>query len=227
MKKDNIIIKPYRELSGIMTFLKRIKRYFKLRISLNSGLVDLQRKDFSNLHPLKDISPLYIKEMSINDENQIKEWLNIINQSFLRNWGKKDFENHIRNHGVYNVPHTYFLMDNQKYIGVVSEAVFKKNKQIGATHYLGLHKGYLGRGLGKYLILYTLYKMKEHGMKSCEVESTLEHKESLFIHFYFGFSPKTKTDYWNTPNHASGMIRHIINYKVMRIYKEWANKKAY
>ena len=215
-----------REILERAPFLRSVKRYFKSYTSLNSGLVYFRRTDFRDLPPLKDISSLYVKEMSTKDESQIDAWLTIINQSFSRSWDEKDYVRSIINHEIYDVAHTYFLMDDEKYIGVVSEAMFKKNKQVGATHYLGIDKDYLGCGLGKYLILYTLYKMKEHNLESCEGESTLEHKESVFIHFDYGFRQKTKIDYWNTPNHAPALMQAIINKKFSSIYKEWKRSKS-
>ena len=122
--------------------------------------------------------------------------------------------------------HTYFLMDDHKYIGVVSEAVFRGNKQVGVTHYLGLDKDYLGIGLGKYLILYTLHKLREHNLTSCEGESILQHKKSLFIHFDFGFLPKMSRDYWNTPDRAPALMRAITNLKFKQAYREWQRSRV-
>ena len=206
--------------------LGSVRRYLNSYTSLNSVIVYFRRADLRNLPTLKNISPLYVKEMSVSEEPQIKAWFNIINQSFSTSWGKEDYIRNIINHKIYNILHTYFLMDGEKYIGVVSEAVFKKNKQVGVTHYLGLNMDYLGRGLGKYLILYALHKMKEHGLKSCEGESSLDHKKSLFIHFDFGFCPKTKLDYWNTAKHSPVLMRAIINYMFSRLYKKWKRTKA-
>jgi len=207
-------------------FLRSVKRYLSSYTSLNSSPVYFRRTDFKDLPPLRDISPLNVKEMSKDNESQVNEWLNIINQSFSRSWGEKDYVNSIINHEIYDVHHTYFLMDYEKHIGVVSEAVFKKNKQVGVTHYLGIDKNYIGYGLGKYLILYTLHKMKVHNLKSCEGESTLEHRKSLFIHFDFGFRPKTRLDYWNTPNHAPALMQTMINHKFSSVCKEWERRRA-
>ena len=211
----------WREIFERFPFLRRFRKYCSLYTSLSSIPVYFRRIDLRDLKQLQDISPLYIKEMSINDESQVNEWLSIIDQSFSRNWEKKDYKKCIIKHEIYDVPHTYFLMDGEKYIGVVSEAVFKKNIQVGVTHYLGLDKDYLGRGLGKYLILYVLHKMKEHNLKSCEGESTLKYTVSLFIHFDLGFRPKIKLDYWNTPNNAPAVMRAITNYKFRRLYEKW------
>jgi len=219
--------KMRREILERLPFLRSIRSYFNSYTFLNSGLVYFRRADFRDLPTLQEISPLYLKEMSTNDESQVNEWLNIINQSFSRSWEKEDYIKSIINHEIYDIPHTYFLTDDEKYIGVVSEAVFKKNKQVGVTHYLGLDKDYLGRGLGKYLILYTLHKMREHNLKSCEGESTLDYKKSIFIHFDLGFRPKTKLDSWNTANHAPTLIRAIINYRFSRLYEEWEKRKAH
>jgi len=208
------------------SFFKRIRSYFNTYISLNSGLVYLQRADLRELPPLWEISPLFLKEMSINDESQVNEWLRIINQSFSRTWNREEYVKNIINHEIYEILYTYLLMDGEKYIGVVSEAIFKRNKQVGVTHYIGLDKYYLGRGLGKYLILYTLHKMREHNLKSCEAETTLDHKRSIFIHFDLGFSPKTKLNHWNTMDRTYTLKKIINNYRLKRFYYKWKRKKS-
>ncbi len=222
---NRFVTNLYRVILKKFPLLRNVIRFFIPYTSLNSSLVYFRRANFTNMPQLHDVSPLYVKEISTNDEFQINDWLKIINQSFLRRWQKKDFVKNIKNHVVYDVHHTYFLMDSKRCVGVVSEAVFKKNQQVGVTHYLGLDKNYLGCGFGKYLILFTLHKMKEHGLKSCEGESTFNYVKSLFIHFDLGFCPKYRLDYWNTANHAPILLRPIISYKLSRLYKKWQKRK--
>jgi GNAT superfamily N-acetyltransferase len=200
-----------------MTQMTRRARSF---LSSNSVPVYFRRPHLCNLPPLWDISPLYVEEMSTGDDTQIEAWLSIINRAFSRNWGRQHFLTSIVSHPVYDVAHTYFLMDDQHYVGVVSEAAFKANRGVGVTHYLGLDTAHLGRGLGKYLILYTLHKMKQHNLVSCEGESTLEHRKSLSIHFDLGFHPKTKPDHWNTPSGSATWMRAIANARLRGMYSQ-------
>ncbi len=203
----------------------KIKRRLRSWTQLNLGQVYFQLDGMNNLLPLRNISPLYIVEMQPNQPSHVESWLNIVNQAFSREWIQKQFDEAILNHPYYDVTHTYLLMDEQKCIGVVSEAVFAQNKQIGVTHYLGLDQKYLGKGLGKYLILYTLHQMHRHGLSRCEGESTLRHSESLLIHFSLGFSPKPKPDYWNTPNRVSPLTKLVTNAKYQQFYDQWVNRK--
>ena len=226
MISGNTIVKLCRRLLRRISVLRSVWRYLELCISFDSIQVRFRRTDLDDLPPLWDISPLYVREMSMNDEFQIGQWLDIINQAFSRNWEERDYAESITNHKIYDVIHTYFLMDGQKYIGVVSEAIFRGNKQVGVTHYLGLDKDYLGLGLGKYLILYTLHKLREHNLASCEGESNLQHKKSLFIHFDFGFQPETKLDYWNTPGRTPALTRAVTNLRFKRVYREWQRSRV-
>lgn len=199
-------------------FLRALKKYYIFYTSPYLCPIYFHRDGFMDLPSLPDISPLSIKKMLSDNESEINEWLIIMNQSFSRTWGKADYNKNIINHNVYDVLNTYFLMDENKYVGAVSEGVFKLNNEMGVTHYLGLDRKYLGRGLGKYLILYTLHMMKEHGLKGCEGESSLKHMESLNIHFDFGFKPKLELDYWNTPNKYPLIIKNRINVRFKSLY---------
>jgi len=162
----------------------------------DNGQVYIQNTDLSNLPALPDIGPLSMKEMTTADGRDIEAWLQIIRESFSRSLNHADFVKAIIDHPKYFVTHTYFLMRDGERIGVVSWGTFRANRQMGVTHYLGIKKSCLGRGLGRYLILYVLHKMREEGIMSCECESILDHEQSLLIHFDFGFQPKMRDD-WN------------------------------
>ncbi len=205
-------------------FLRKIKKYFSLYTSLNSGLILFQRKDLEGLQPLRDISPLYFKKMSISDESQLGAWTNVLNKAFSRNWSIEDSLKAITHNKVYDVLNTYFLMDEDTPIGIISEAVFRKNRQIGLTHYAGLDERYRNRGLGKQLLLYALHKMREHNLKSCEGESYLDFRKSLYIHFDLGFYPKNKMDYWNKEDNLPVLMRQLISYNFNRLYEKWKLK---
>ena len=175
----------------------------------NSVLVCTQA-DLNNLPPFnKDIAPLHLKEMDMEDESEIREWLKIHNDAFGRAWGFKEYQAFMLNHPYLIVTHTYFMMDESTPMGAGSVGVFKKNKEIGVGHYLGIRKNFQGRGLGKYMVLYRYHKLHEHGIRICESETTLRHKKSLLIHFDCGSRPKFRPDYWNTPDGASALLRVI------------------
>ena len=175
------------------------KRWLYYLLHPNKGQVYIQNTDLSRLPALPDIMPLSMKEMATDSEQDREAWLQIIGESFSRSLNPADFIKAITDHNEYLVEHTYFLMRDGERIGVVSWGIFRKNKKMGVTHYLGIRKSCLGRGLGKYLILYALHKMRDAGITLCECESNLEHLRSLLIHFDFGFQPKKRDD-WNVGN---------------------------
>lgn len=180
-------------------FLLPVKRWLYYLLHPNRGQVYFQNADLANLPALPDIGPLSMKEMATDNGQDIEAWLQIIGESFSQSLSHADLVKAIIDHPTYLVLHTYFLMRGEERVGVVSWGIFRRNKKMGVTHYLGIKKSCLGRGLGRYLILYILHKMREEGITSCEGESTLEHEQSLFIHFDFGFQPKQRDD-WNVPD---------------------------
>ena len=146
--------------------------------------------------------------------------------SFERDIDEKTFKNSITEHKYYDVLHTYFMVDNNLPVAIVSTARFKKNNQIGITHYLGINIKYYGKGLGKYMILYALHKLREEGYKIVEGESLLKYKKSLGIHFDFGFKPKEKIEYWNTPSNVNLISKIITRKKFNRLFKDYIASKS-
>jgi GNAT superfamily N-acetyltransferase len=191
-----------------------------------SGPVYFQKADLQKLPPLFEIAPLTVKEMDSSDTYEVHQWLEIINESFLRQLSEDDYCSSILSHAIYDVLHTYFLLDKDCYIGVVSLGVFKKNTSIAVTHYLGIRKAYLGRGLGKYLILFVLHKARDYSFASCEGESSLSHFKSIYIHFDLGFKPKEKLDYWNTPNPFPFVARVITRHRFRQLYLTWQEQRG-
>jgi len=211
----------YKKLTSLfLSVMKRVRTLF----SPNFGLVYFQCDLSKPLPPLPVIKPFYIKEMDTRNEFQIKEWLSVINQAFKTNYSRTDFEKIILTHPYYEVTHTYFLMDRDECIGTVSEAYYRNNKKIGVTHMLGIKQEHRGKNFGKYMILYVLHQLKDHGYSYCEGESRLSYKKSLHIHFDFGFYPKKKADYWNTKDNASFINQTISKLLFMLEYKKWSRQ---
>jgi GNAT superfamily N-acetyltransferase len=217
---------PMQEYKKLISLPLSVMRKLRTLFSPHFGLVYFQCDLSKPLPPLPVITPFYIKEMDVKNEFQINEWLSIMNQAFKTNSSRTDFEKIILTHPYYEVAHTYFLMDGDECIGAVSEAHYRSNKKIGVTHMLGINQEYRGKNLGKYMILYVLHQLKEHGYSYCEGESRLRHKKSLHIHFDFGFYPKKKADYWNTKDNASFINQAMSKLFFMLEYKKWRRKGA-
>lgn len=215
--------KPHHKRNRLISFLALSRRWLRFLLNPNRGQVYFHKNDLYNLPELPNISPMYIKEMATDNECEIDVWLQIIGQSFSRSLKHADYKKAIVDHNEYLVTHTYLLMQGKEYIGVVSEGVFRKDEKIGVTHYLGLKRSYLGRGLGKYLILYALHRMRDKGIEFCEGESNLEHVKSLCIHFDFGFRPKNR-DYWNVENVTPWPFNIITYRRFCALYSNWQKK---
>jgi GNAT superfamily N-acetyltransferase len=202
--------------------IKRIVNYF--RINKNSIII-LKCDDLRNIPELPKIN-FTIRSMNINSQSDIDNWLEIMRISFKRsNLSNKDFFNNIIQHPNYSVIETFFLIDDVKPIAIVSAGYFKKNNKMGVTHYLGISQEYKGQKLGKYMILYALHYLRKNGFNQCEVESYLKYKESLGIHFNFGFKPKTKFENWNTFVNSNPISKNLTKSALLKFYKNFYKNK--
>jgi len=217
--------KPHPENNRRSPFMLPARRWLHYLRHPNSGQVYIQNADLSHLPALPDIMPLSMKEMATDNEQDIEAWLQIIGESFSRSVNRADFIKAIIDHNEYLVERTYFLMRDEEPIGVVSWGIFRRNKKMGVTHYLGIKKYYSGRGLGKYLILYTLHKMRDEGITLCECESKLEHGKSLLIHFDFGFQPKER-DEWNVENITPWPFNILARRRFRALYDRWQKERG-
>ncbi len=202
--------------------IKRIVNYF--RINKNSIII-LKCDNLGNVPELPNIK-YSIRSMNINSQSDIDYWLEIMRVSFNRsNISKKDFYDNVIQHPYYSVIETFFLVDGVKPIAIVSAAYFKKNNKIGVTHYLGISQEYKGQKLGKYMILYALHYLRKNGFNQCEAESYLKYKESLGIHFNFGFKPKTKFENWNTFDNSNLISKILTKSVLLKFYKNFYKNK--
>ena len=167
------------------------------------------------------IVALYSKTIpQIDLESTILQCSNQLNVS-----ANIDFYDNVIQHPYYSVIETFFLVDGVKPIAIVSAAYFKKNNKIGVTHYLGISQEYKGQKLGKYMILYALHYLRKNGFNQCEAESYLKYKESLGIHFNFGFKPKTKFENWNTFDNSNLISKILTKSELLKFYKNFYKNK--
>lgn len=178
-------------------------------------------RTLDDLPPLWDITPFTVREMDMTWTVHQDVWHTIIHASFPAKEGgwKPTFIGGVYDHPVYDITHTYFLMDGEKYIGVCSEGVFRLNHSMGVPHYIGIDPAYQGQKLGKWLLLYVLHQLKAHGLAVCEGESTMEHQTALTIHFALGMRPKYVKDVWNSPGPA--------NDDYQRLFDTWQTAQAH
>jgi len=164
----------------------------------------------------------------MNSDEDIAHWISIHNNAFGRNWNKNNFSKSVVNHKDLNIYHTYFLMDREKHIGAASVGVFRRNENIGVTHYAALIKERQGQGLGKYLIQYRYHKLREVGVTVCENETKIGYPESIRIHFDCGAQIKTKPDYWNTQDRSFILLEYLALFRAKKLLQRYTHlKKEY
>lgn len=181
------------------------------------------RWNHTKLPDLPSIHPYYMKEMNMDDQTEILQWLTIHNEVFKRNWGEKDFHQNVIGHPYYDTGHTFFVMDGTCPAGIISIGVFRKNRRVGIGHYLAVRNGARDKGLGKFLIVFGYHKVNEiYGINTIESESFLKHKKAMLVRFSLGSKPKPKPDYWNTPSSSPAIAKKMAYYRVLRLYRVWS-----
>lgn len=175
--------------------------------------------DLEHLPKLPDRSEISIRTLDPEDRDDVQCWCSIMHDAFSRSWIEADFNRVIRSHPVYDILDTYLLEVAGKTVATGSIGVFRRQRSIGVTHYLGLRKENRGQGLGKYLLLHMLHRLRAQGLERCEVETNLSCLESIGIHFDFGFQPKYELDDWNSPGHGTGISRAIARYRMRQLYR--------
>jgi len=190
----------------------------KARCVVSAACVYFRRENLAQLPELPDIEPFRIANMDLNSESHTQAWLRLVNRAFFRQWSTEDFISSISYHPNYRVLETYFLVLGSELVGTCSIGVFRMNPTVGVTHYLALQNEFRGQGLGKYLLLYGLHRLRKYDVCACEGESTLAHKESLFIHFGLGFRPK-RSQPWNTQTLTVWLSRRVAWRRFVRLYE--------
>lgn len=205
----------------MLTRLKQFASRFNMArvpVYFQAHLVDLP--------PRGTIEPYYLKEMDMADETSIRQWLEIHNESFNRNWGNGDFYRNVAGHPHYEIWHTYFAMDGETPVGAYSFGVFRRNREVGVVHYLMVSSSVKDKGLGKHLNLHGYYMLRNrYGLKMVEGESFLQYRKAMLVRFGIGSRPKPKPDYWNTPNKSPAWLKRLAYYRVMRIYMAWSDSQ--
>ncbi|MGQ0811189.1 MAG: GNAT family N-acetyltransferase [Nitrospiraceae bacterium] len=187
---------------------------------LDSGFVCTQAR-ISDIPPLPDQPSPVVREMDMQDADDIRLWLEIHNDAFHPPWNRKEYDYVILNHPTKLITTTYFIMENGSPIGAASVGVYRRNPEVGVGHYLGFKKDARNRGLGKWMTLFRYHQLRPRGIFLCESETRMSHERSILIHFDCGFRPKLALDYWNTPQSESAALRFLTSHRLTRLYRRW------
>ena len=191
--------------------------------SFNNALVLLQcsRDDLApaRLDDLGDIRP-----MNMLDEHDVRTWLDIHNDAYGRSWDRAHYQAWILDHPHLDVLQTYLVYQDGPAVGAGSTAVFRRNRVIGVGHSVGIRKAYQGRGLGRRLMLFRYHTLREYGVASFEMETTIGRRASIWAHFNCGFKPKPRFDDWNTHDQAAPWLRALTRVRLERLYEHWRRR---
>ncbi len=180
--------------------------------------------DLGSLPPLQDdIHPFLVREIDPGDPADLDRWLEIQSEAFGWRFGRTDAERLLLRHPLLEVRHTYLLIGPHRAIGAVSGAVFRERPDIASGHMAALRPHHQGRGFGRHLALHRYHALRADGLRACETESRLQHRQSILNHFSFGFRPKTRLDSWNGPDPigpgsrlmVSGALRSMSAYAAL------------
>ena len=162
--------------------------------------------------------------MDMHDEADVRTWLDIHNDAFGRRWGRAQYEAALVTHPHLDVLRTYFALQDGVPVAAGSVAVFRRNREIGVCHYLGVRRAHHRRGLGRRLTLLRYHTLREWGLLAYEMETTIDRRASLQLHFDCGFKPKPWFDAWNTPDESPRWLRALATMRLERLYARWKRR---
>lgn len=178
--------------------IDRIKTYglishLKYMFSFNiSRLVVNMQNDLYTLPELVVPDGYTIREMNINDENEIDKWIYIVNTSYDdANETKQSFFKHIYNHSFLTNQKVLFLMNElEEEIGTVTYGLFKKNKDWGGDSRIAILPSEKGKGLGYFMINYAFHSLRNVGIRYGEAVISFHRKQSIYLYAKCGFHPQ-------------------------------------
>lgn len=165
-----------------------------------------------------------IRLMDMRDDANVQTWLAIHNEAYGRSWDRARYEAGIVRHPHLDVLNTYFLFHDGEAVGAGSAAVFRRNRDVGMAHYIGIRPAYQGRGFGRQLVMFRYQVLRELGVTTFEMETTIDRRVSLLTHFGRGFTPKRRFDHWNTPDRAPFWLRALTQARLQHLYRSWKRR---
>jgi GNAT superfamily N-acetyltransferase len=193
---------------------------------LDQALVCTRTEDLATLPELRPTPGHHFREMDMADPAEVATWLAVHNDAFGHVWGVEQFRGAILEHPHFEVWQTFFVMDGATALGAASIGVFRRNRDVGVGHYLGVSPKAQGLGLGRELVLYRYRALRDSGIAQCESHTHIGRARSLWIHFECGFVPKLRFDDWNTPNTATAPVRALTNARLKALHRRWRRERA-
>lgn len=181
--------------------LDRIKQYglkshlnYMFNFNLSRFCISMQA-DLEHLPPLEFPKGYAVREMDVNDEQEIKTWLYIVNTAYTdAEETSETFQKHLHNHSFLTNQKVFFIYkenDVKNVIGTVSVGIFKSNAEWGGDSRIAILPSERGKGLGFFAVNYAFHYLFEN-MKTCKGESVISfhRNQSLVLHYKCGFKPQ-------------------------------------
>ena len=73
-------------------------------------------------------------------------------------------------------------------------------------------------------MLFRYHMLREYGVASFEMETTIGRRASIWAHFNCGFKPKQRFDDWNTHDQAAPWLRALTRVRLERLYQQWRRR---
>jgi GNAT superfamily N-acetyltransferase len=196
-----------------------------LRDYLDGALVVTRCDDLTKVPPARLPDDFRIAEMDMQDPADVDAWLKVHNDSFGHSWRPENFEGAILKHPKIRVDHTFFVLRGDEPVGAASVGVYRGNEATGVGHYLGVKKEAQSSGVGRQLVAHRYVALAESGITSCESQTHISRRPSLWIHFGFGFRPKYRLDTWNNPENVVPPVRLLTNARLWAFYRRWRSSR--
>lgn len=197
-------------------------QHLRYLLNYDRAVVHLQA-DLNRLPFVRDISPFIVRELQLDDREDIGRWLDIIRDAYDQPGYDVEYaENHIRSHLFLDIQKIFLIMDKDRAVGTISIGTYRNNDKVGGDARIAIRKEYQNKGLGVFLIAYGFHKLRENGIKYGESIISIGRDRSIFLHFKCGFIPQVDRRYIQYKAQTRlFVVRWIVNNKLKRMYKNY------
>lgn len=199
-----------------------IIQQIKYLFNYSRTVVHLQL-DTSILPNITPNSSFFIKEMDIKSNDDLIDWISIVNDGYddvcyTIEQARVHFDNHL----FLDFISVFILYLNNEPVATYGIGRYLSNGMIGGSNRLVVKKKHQGLGIGKYLFLYGLNKLRDSGLRYVEHIVSIPRTESIRLHFRFGFIPQTNKKYFQYKNQRrSFIINFLVKRRLLNIYNQY------
>lgn len=202
-------------------------RHIKYLFDLNHTIVILH----FNLKFIPDLEggdEFTTKEISLEDDDAIKDWSNIINSAFnFENpFNPQTAKDYILNHSYKNIEKCYMVYEGDYAIATFFVGSFKVNNKIACAGRFAVRPEYQGKGIGKYIVIKAMNIMKQNGYRHYEETFNYWRKYSYRLFMQCGGYPEFDRKYCQLKPTRKFFLVHLwAQYNVNKMYKEVLRKR--